>query len=274
LPGVDLANQDRADTALLAAAVEAAAPIALGYFRADPQVWLKAGNSPVSEADLAVDRYLKDRLCAARPDYGWLSEETADDPSRLQRSRVFVVDPIDGTRAFLAGKKEWAISAAVVENGVPVSGALLQPATGVLLVATRGGGAFQAGVELRVAATAGLAGARVSGSKRLQDHPAFAGLGMVSVPQIPSLALRFARVAQGELDIAFAAPNAHDWDLAAADLLIREAGGTITDSTGAELVYNGAVPRHPALAGGPCRLAPAIRQLMQDILGAAKGMGR
>lgn len=274
MPGADVAAIDRADTALLAAAVEAAASIALGFFRADPQVWLKAGNSPVSEADLAVDRLLKDRLCAARPAYGWLSEETVDDPARLDRARVFVVDPIDGTRAFLAGKKEWAISAAVVDNGVPVSGALLQPATGVLLVATRGGGAFQAGVELRTSPASGLAGARVSGSKRFQDHPAFAGLGMVSVPQIPSLALRFARIAQGELDIAFAAPNAHDWDLAAADLLIREAGGTITDSAGAELVYNGAVPRHPALAGGPRRLAPAIQGLMRDILGVAKGTGR
>lgn len=274
MPAADVAAADRADTALLAAAVEAAAPIALGFFRADPQVWLKAGNSPVSEADLAVDRFLKDRLCAARPSYGWLSEETADDPARLDRARVFVVDPIDGTRAFLAGKQDWAISAAVVDNGVPVAGALLQPSTGVLLVATRGGGAFQAGVELRASAASGLAGARVSGSKRFQDHPAFAGLGMVSLPQIPSLALRFARVAQGELDIAFAAPNAHDWDLAAADLLIREAGGTITDSAGAELVYNGAVPRHPALAAGPRRLQPAIRQLMQEILGTAKGMGR
>jgi myo-inositol-1(or 4)-monophosphatase len=274
LPGADAAAVDRADTALLAAAVAAAAPIALGFFRADPRVWLKAGNSPVSEADLAVDAFLKTRLLDARPDYGWLSEETADDPARLTRSRVFVVDPIDGTRAFLAGKVEWAISAAVVEAGAPVAAALLQPATDTLIVATRGGGAYEAGVELRVSSRAALAGARVSGAKRLQDHPAFAALGMVSLPQIPSLALRFARVGQGELDLAFASPNAHDWDLAAADLIVREAGGAITDSTGAELVYNGAVPRHPALAAGPRRLGPAIAALMRDMLGATRGTGR
>lgn len=274
MPGAEPSAADRADQALLAAAVEAAAPIALGYFRADPQVWMKAGNSPVSEADIAVDRYLRERLRAARPDYGWLSEETADDADRLNRARVFVVDPIDGTRAYLAGRAEWAISAAVVEAGVPVAAALLQPVTGTLLVATRGGGAFDGDTALAVSTRSGLPGARVSGSKRFQDHPLFSGRGMRSLPQIPSLALRLARVAQGVLDVAFAAPGAHDWDLAAADLLVREAGGTITDSAGAELVYNGAVPRHSALCAGPRRLAPAIRDLMAEMIATVKGAGR
>jgi myo-inositol-1(or 4)-monophosphatase len=262
---------DRADLALLIEAATAAAPIALGHFRSDPQVWLKAGNSPVSEADLAVDRFLRERLLAARPDYGWLSEETADDPARLGRRRVFVVDPIDGTRAYLAGRNEWAISAAVVEDGQPVAGVLLQPAVDATLTAVRGGGAFSGGTPIRITVPERLAGARVGGSRRLGERPEIAARGLVLQMPIPSLALRFARVAEGRLDVALASPDAHDWDLAAADLIVREAGGRVADIDGAELVYNAARPRHAALAAGAPALMPEILALVRDLAGRRGG---
>src|SRR5690606_32518652 len=112
---------------LIRDAARDAAAIALRYFRKDPQVWWKEGISPVSEADFEVDRFLRERLTAARPDYGWLSEETADNAERLSARRTFVVDPIDGTRAFINGLETWCISIAVVEDGRPVAGVLNCP---------------------------------------------------------------------------------------------------------------------------------------------------
>ena len=105
------------DLSLLEEAAREAGEIARSFWREDPQVWDKGGDDPVSEADLAVDEHLKARLLAARPDYGWVSEETEDDLARLDLARVFIVDPIDGTRSFVAGEKTWAHSLAIVENG-------------------------------------------------------------------------------------------------------------------------------------------------------------
>ena len=118
MQGIDLIDGKLdADLELVRKAAREAGELAMRYFRRDPQVWMKAGNSPVTEGDLAVDRLLRDRLSAARPDYGWLSEETADSSERLSALRTFVVDPIDGTRGFIAGSAEWCVSVAIVEDG-------------------------------------------------------------------------------------------------------------------------------------------------------------
>ena len=138
-----MAPDRAADLALLTAAALAAGALALGFFGRDQRTWMKDGNSIVGEADMAVDRLLADILRAARPDYGWLSEETADTPERLGRGRVFVVDPIDGTRAFIAGRAQWAVSLAVVEDGRPVVAVLAMPALAETLHAVAGGGAWR-----------------------------------------------------------------------------------------------------------------------------------
>ena len=119
MPEVDAASRTGVDEdlALLRDAAREAGAIALRYFCKNPEVWMKGGTSPVSEADYAADTSLRDTLLAARPDYGWLSEETADGPERLRARRIFVVDPIDGTRGFLDGQKFWCVSVAVVEDG-------------------------------------------------------------------------------------------------------------------------------------------------------------
>ena len=129
------------DITLLTDAALEAGRIARGFWRDDPQVWDKGGDDPVSEADFAVDSYLKETLIAARPDYGWVSEETDDDPRRLRAERIFVVDPIDGTRSFVAGEKTWAHSLAIVERGIPVAACVYLPVREKLYLATRGGGA-------------------------------------------------------------------------------------------------------------------------------------
>jgi len=242
------AEPDRAeDLALLEAAALEAGAIAMRYFRRDPEVWHKQGGSPVSEADIAVDRRLGEMLRTARPDYGWLSEESVDDPTRLARTRVFVVDPIDGTRAYLRGEEDWAVSLAVVENGRPVVAALLQPSTGRLMTAVAGRGAHLEGRRMRVEGRTSLAGARLGAPSKYLERREVREIGFAARRTVPSLALRIAAVADGSLDVAYGTGNAHDWDLAAADLLVHEAGGRFCNRRGEAPQYNSPVPRHPAL---------------------------
>lgn len=238
-----------ADLALLKDAAREAAGIAMRYFRRNPQVWMKAGTSPVSEADFAVDRFLRKTLIAARPDYGWLSEETADTPARLESRRTFIVDPIDGTRAFIDGRDHWCISVAVVEAGRSIAGVLDCPARDEVFAAARGEGAWLNGRSLRVRVASDRLD--VGGPRSFID-----ALGMRTgetvrrVGYVPSLAYRIAMVADGRIDATFIKPNAHDWDLAAADLVLGEAGGAIRDGEGRPLHLGGADPSHDALAAG------------------------
>ena len=237
----------------LASAVREAGALALHMFRGRPASWIKGASSPVSEADLAVDALLRERLLAIR-DAGWLSEETEDDPARLQRAEVWVVDPIDGTRAYLAGLAEWVIAAALVRFGRPLVAALYAPVSDELFLSVAGGGATLNGAPIKASTGDQLAGATFSGAKRRLDSLAAVEPRIVTVPRIPSLALRLARVATGALDGTFAAPNSHDWDLAAADLLVHEAGGLVTGLTGESLIYNRPNPVHGALvAAGRAR---------------------
>lgn len=246
----------------LADIVREAGAVALAAIRNPIRSWYKGKgqDSPVSEIDLAVDRLLKQRLGALLPDCGWLSEETEDDPARLGCRRLWVVDPIDGTRGMIAGKPDWTISVALVEHGRPVVAALLAPVTDEMFLAVAGRGASRNGVPVTVAAAAGttgaaaLAGARVAGPPRLLERVSAAAPGLVLEPKVHSLALRFARVAHGRIHVAFASRDSHDWDLAAADLLVHEAGGTLTTLAGETIRYNHPVPTHEALvAADPVR---------------------
>ena len=251
MPAAEFPNPElpepAADARLLAEAVRAAGRLALDFFGRNPEVWVKEGNSPVSEADIAADKLLRELLMAARPDYGWLSEESVDTPDRLDRARVFVIDPIDGTRAFIAGQQEWAVSAAVVEDGRPIAAALYQPVTDDLWVSALGLGARRGDVDLEAHARASLDGARVTGPRRYLKHPELTRHGLEARPFVPSLALRLAYVADGRLDVAFGSSFSNDWDLAAADLLVHEAGGKMLTLEGAPVRYNAVVPRHPPL---------------------------
>jgi myo-inositol-1(or 4)-monophosphatase len=235
------------DLELLESAALEAGRIAMRFFRREPSAWEKAGGSPVTEADIEVDRFLRALLLAARPDYGWLSEETTDDPARLGRSNVFVVDPIDGTRGFIEGSDLWCVSLAVVEEGRPVAAALNAPAKNELFSAAKGGGAWIGRERLWVSDREQLAGARLAGPRGWLRTPAVQGSGAELHTHIPSLAYRFSQVAAGRIDAAFASPRAHDWDLAASDLLVHEAGGRLTGLDGLPPRYNRAELRHGAL---------------------------
>jgi myo-inositol-1(or 4)-monophosphatase len=232
---------------MLIDAVCEAGALALSMFGRELKIWTKHGTSPVSDADIAVDRLLRERLTAAAPDYGWRSEESGDEPARLEAKRVWIVDPIDGTRAFIRGMPDWTIAAALVDEGRPVLGVIFAPALDGLFAAVVGHGASLNGTAIRASEGEKLDGARVAGPQRHLDRLAALVPGIATVPKIHSLALRFARVAEGALDVAFAGPSSNDWDLAAADLLVHEAGGRLTDIEGRVLTYNRADPVHEAL---------------------------
>jgi myo-inositol-1(or 4)-monophosphatase len=243
----------------LAATLREAGAIALKTFQAPLRSWLKDKSSPVSEADIAVDGFLRERLAGAGSGCGWLSEETADDRSSAQARRLWIVDPIDGTRSYLAGRPDWAISAALVADGRPVLAGVFAPVTDELFVAAAGVGATRNGSPISASAGDHLAGAKVAGPKRLVQELAAVDAQIAVSPRIGSLALRLVRVAQGEIDVAFASGSSHDWDLAGADLLVHEAGGAMTNLVGRSLTYNQPDLVHGALvAAGADRHAALI----------------
>jgi myo-inositol-1(or 4)-monophosphatase len=248
-----LPEADSADLDLIRAAAREAAAIAMRYFRQNPETWLKEGDSPVTEADIAVDRFLRKVLISARPDYGWLSEETADSPERLSAARTFVVDPIDGTRAFIGGSSQWCISIAVVENGRPVAGVLDCPARDEVYLAGAAAEATRNGEMIHVAAPSDIH--KVAGPRTLIDKvPGELRRAFEKVPYIPSLAYRLALVASGAIDATFVKANARDWDLAAADLILSRAGGRILNAGLAEPRYAGRDTAHGVLVAGSAGL--------------------
>lgn len=251
-------------------AAMAAGELALGFFRPGEEtaarVDYKHGGSPVTEADLEVDRFLRDRFGATIPDAAWLSEETADDLSRLASDAVIIVDPIDGTRSFAQGDPRWAVSIGLVVGGRPVVGVLNVPAVGEVYTAVRGRGAQRNGQVLHASERGLLAGARLSAPAGF-IKPLARAFPVDLEPKIPSLACRFAAVAAGDIDCAIASPNAHDWDLAAVDVILHEAGGCLTTLDGLPIVYNGRHLRHPTLCGAGMTLFPALLSAARRTLG-------
>jgi myo-inositol-1(or 4)-monophosphatase len=240
---------ERENLQLLEDAVRAAGDIARKFYGGDYKRWSKEGGSPVTEADLAVNSYLCETLTAARPDYGWLSEESTDDPARLSRRDVFVVDPIDGTIAFLKNRPHFTICAAVVTDGIPACGAIYNPISEELYTARRGQGARRNGKAIHVGNRTGLEGCAMLGdSTQLTQAP----WPPMHVENRNSVAYRVMLVADASMDASVSLTAKRDWDLAAADVILHEAGGLLTDARGKSLRYNGPVTIQPSLiAAGP-----------------------
>jgi len=253
--------------AQLDTAVRDAGSLALSMFGKPIKQWTKGpSSSPVCEADIAVDALLRERLAGGGNTFAWLSEETADSAARLTARYVWVVDPIDGTRAYIAGQPDWAISAALIEQGRPIAACLYAPALNEFFAARAGAGSTLNGGAIAATPGADLHGLRVAGPQKFLERLS-AILPFTKVPRGHSLALRLVRVAQGLCDAAFAGGNSHDWDLAAADLLVHEAGGALTPLAGGAIAYNRPVPRHGMLiAAGRDRHAALIGLLGDERL--------
>ncbi len=249
------------DLALLEETAREAGDIARSFWREDPQVWDKGGDDPVSEADFAVDKHLKQRLLAARPDYGWVSEETEDDPARLDATRVFIVDPIDGTRSFVAGEQTWAHSLAVAENGRITAACVFLPVREKMYLSELGQGSTLNGATINASKRVELEDATVLSPKvsfrpeHWQDQPP-----PVKRHFRPSLAYRMALVGEGRFDAMLTLRPAWEWDIAAGALIATEAGATVTDRHGETLTFNSPARQTAGVVAGSGSVHAALRQ--------------
>lgn len=233
------------DLSLLIDAARAAGEVALTFSGKTAQSWDKPdGAGPVTEADLAVNEVLADVLRGGRPDYGWLSEENEDTGERLSRDRVFIVDPIDGTRSFMEGSGTWAHALAVVEKGEVTAAVIHLPKRDLLFSAAKGQGAFLNGDAVQAADRAGIEGADVLSIRSNFKPEHWRGaVPKVNTEHRPSLAYRMALVAQGRFDAMLTLRPSWEWDVAAGDLILREAGAVTSDRAGGPLRFNNATPK-------------------------------
>ena len=250
------------DLALLTEAARAAGEVAMAYWRHTPAAWDKPGGAgPVTEADLAVNHLLAAELRAARPGYGWLSEESEDDSERLGCEHVFIIDPIDGTRAFIEGEQTFAHSLAVARDGQVTAGVVYLPALDRLYCATADGPALRDGTVLAASSRAGIAGATMlttGASLHPEDWPG--GVPEVRRAFRTSLAYRLCLVAEGRHDSMVTLRDAWEWDIAAGDLIARRAGAVVTDRAGGRLRFNAPVPRTGGVIGAPPGLHAELMQ--------------
>ena len=251
------------DAALLFEVVREAGELGLALSRkTDLQHWTKPDGSHVTEGDLAINALFEKRLRAARPGDGWLSEETPDDPqARTPRDRLWIIDPIDGTRAFMEGRKEWCVAVALAVKGRPALAAVYRPALEEFYAATAGEGATLNGDTLRIPDSETLEGAQIAGNRKALGALGFTGINADYSGALP-LQLRLAYVAAGRLAGAVSAGRRNDWDLAAGELLVIEAGGIVSGTSGEGYIYNGAEPWQQGLvAAGAKRHAALINAL-------------
>jgi myo-inositol-1(or 4)-monophosphatase len=251
------------DHELLCEAVREAGQLAQNYFEQGVEHWDKAPGDPVSEADHAVDALLQERLLGARPDYGWLSEETEDDESRLSKERVWVVDPIDGTRAFIKGRPEFTVCVGLVQAGRPIAAAVFNPASKQMFEATAGGGARLNGRAIAPGRKSDLVDARLLTGDWMFSRAGVKRPKGLTVTAINSIAYRICLVACGQYDGVVSLNGKSDWDLAAADLIANEAGARMTGSRGEGFTYDRENVRHHSLIVA----GPAMHGALLDLVG-------
>ena len=233
----------------------------LNYFHGDYDVEEKSKDNPVTSADLAADAELRKRFARRFPKDGWLSEETVDSRERLDRKRVWVVDPLDGTKEFVKGFPEFAISIALVEGREPRIAAVYNPARKDLFTAEKGGGAFRNGSTMKISSRRSLEGCRILASRSEYSQQTLAPLEeWAHIEAVGSIAFRLALLAAGDADVAISLRPKNEWDICAGGLLVMEAGGKITDLKGAGFSFNQENP----LVQGVLAASPEMHSLTLD----------
>ena len=253
------------DLPLLIEAAREAGRIATSFSGKDAKRWDKPDDAgPVTEADLAVNDMLEQRLKGARPDYGWLSEESADNTDRLARDRVFIIDPIDGTRSFIEGSNTWAHALAIAEHGIVTAAVIYLPLRDLMYVAAAGQGAYlnEAPITPSHADTFEAADVLTARPNLDPTHWKDGQVPTFKRSYRPSLAYRMALVAQGRFDGMLTLRPSWEWDIAAGDLITREAGGACSDRHAAPLRFNNP---HPQVNGVVAAGQP-LHRLISDVL--------
>ncbi|MBI1179886.1 MAG: 3'(2'),5'-bisphosphate nucleotidase CysQ [Alphaproteobacteria bacterium] len=261
MPATDLSDRRR----VMLDAVREAGVLAMDYFRTGAKKWEKAADDPVTEADLAVDALLRERLLGALPGDGWLSEESARSPHAPDQPFTWVVDPIDGTRAFIDRKPHFTICAALVGDGTSLLAAVLNPATGELFEAQAGGGARCNGEPIAVSSHAELKDARIIGYRAMFDAKHWrTPWPRVKVDMVNSIAYRLVLVARGDHDACINLKPQNDWDIAAAELILREAGGVCTNRDGDPYRFHGSGGKNQnVIAANPVLQARLVDKLRE-----------
>jgi len=242
-------------------AAHEAGDILLRHYRGGTESWEKSEDNPVTLADLESDRAIAARLRAAFPEDGVLSEEARSDPARIEKRRVWIVDPMDGTKEFTKKIPEFAVSIALVENGQPMMGVIRNPAADVTVWASKGDGTFQDGERVRVSSVERLEDALMIASRteisrdKFKNHEGWFG----EIRPVGSIAWKLACIACGKADLNISLAPKNEWDVCAGDLLVREAGGVYTAFDGSIRLYNQADPLiEEFMAAGPPRLVRAF----------------
>lgn len=253
------------DLKLLIDAAHAAGEIAMPFWCKSPETWDKgSGAGPVTEADIAVDDMLKSNLGASRPDYGWLSEETEDNPDRLTRENVFIVDPIDGTRAFISGEKTWSHSLAIARNGTITAAVVYLPLRDELYTAGRGKGAHLNDTKIQQSGRTEVPGATLLSARPNLDAKHWHGTPPdLNLHFRTSLAYRLALVAQGRYDAMLTLRNTWEWDVAAGSLIATEAGAHATDSRGNTPSFNNEHPAHPGFLAATSAIHTPLKEALK-----------
>jgi myo-inositol-1(or 4)-monophosphatase len=251
------------DLQRIRAALEQASAILRRFTPGEIEHHSKEGGDPVTQADMAVDAALKRIL--PRPGEGWLSEETADDARRLDCERVWVVDPLDGTREFVQGLPEWCVSIALVESGRSVAGGICNPATERCVVGSLETGVVLDGRPCRTRGVTQLQGREVLASRsevKRGEWERFAGAPFAVRP-MGSVAYKLALVAAGLADATWTLVPKHEWDVAAGSVLVQAAGGEVWTPNGSVPAFNQKKPRLPGLLAAPAGLAEPIRDYLR-----------
>lgn len=241
-----------------------AGKIALNRWGDDFKRWEKAPNQPVCDIDLEVDAFLREQLGALDPEAGWLSEESLDFSDRIERRRVWVVDPIDGTRDYLRGRPGWSVSVALVEDRTPLIGVLAAPAREEHWTAELGKGAWRNGVPIRASGRMEFPGSRVPA-----DQLPKVDKDLVAVAKPNSIALRIAMVAAGEADLVATLRWGFEWDIAAAALIASEAGATVSGALGQPLAFNTAAGEAFGVVVATPGIHPAVIERLRERAEAA-----
>lgn len=253
---------DRMLTTIIGATRDAGQEI-LSFYHHEFSVRDKSPDNPVTEADVASDRLLKERLALSFPDTGWLSEETADNPDRLQHNVCWIVDPLDGTKEFIKGIPEFAVSIALVEDGKPRLGVVYNPVTGELFHALRGKGSFLNNQRIRVSRQTIMKEAKVEASRSERNRGEFESFeDSVSVRTMGSIAYKLARLAAGYSDATWSRGPKNEWDICAGLLMVEEAGGRCVDLDFNPIRFNQPYPKVNGIIATNGLLHPKICDLL------------